>query len=42
MGDTHVQFYHLFYLIKMSLSVKTLRVDGKTDILHELIEIWQT
>ncbi len=39
MGDTHVQFYRQFYLIKLSLLVQTLRVDGKTDIMHELINV---
>ncbi len=34
---THVQFY----LIKPSWSIEMLHVDGKTNILHELIEVWQ-
>ncbi len=39
MVATHVQFYRQFYKIKPRLSVKTLRVVGKSDILHELIEV---
>ncbi len=39
MPTTHVQFCRQFYLIKPSLSDKTLRVDEKTDVLHELIEV---
>ncbi len=42
MEDTDVQFYRQFNLIKPSLSIKTLCVDEKTDVLHELIEVWQT
>ncbi len=33
MEVTHVQFYRQLYFVKTSLSVMTLSVDGKTDVL---------